>query len=392
MTLPAEPAGRPGTRVVDRGDRRNAGGTDSGQHRGGHRDDHADHERHHDRSSCHHGGCLGQLQPNRAEQLQQADPEADADDETDHRRDRTHDESFQHDGPHHLTTRRTHRAQETKLARALGDEDREGVEDHERAHDDPDRGKAQQRVGEVLEDVAYGFADLLDRFRDGEDLETTTQGALEPGLHHTRGRAGIRLDVDAVEGAGRLEHFLRGLEVERGERHPEVGSITETEETHDLVVLCRAAQEHAHVIANRESVVRCGRRVHGDLTVSSRRAAHTVVDESEWSVLHPRRAERRQYPATDALAVTTDELCVPRDESLGSVHPGNGAHLIERALRDPGWVPGTEGPQPLDLEIDPRQRLSEDRVERTPHGVGEEIGGAHEAHPEKDRHRGEREA
>ena len=117
--------------------------------------------------------------------------------------------------------------------------------------------------------------------------------------------AGIRLHVDAIERAGRLEHFLRGAEVERGERdRPEVVAVAEAEEADDLELLGRAAQEHPHVVADREPVVSAVAASIATSSVASRWAAHAVVDEPERAAVGPRRAERRRPAAADALAVT----------------------------------------------------------------------------------------
>ena len=105
----------------------------------------------------------GSFEPDRAQELEQPDPEADPDQEPEHRRDRAHHERLEHDGPHHLSARRAHGAQQAQLARALGHEDGEGVEDHERADHHADGGEPEQRVGEEAEELAHRLADLLDR-------------------------------------------------------------------------------------------------------------------------------------------------------------------------------------------------------------------------------------
>ena len=60
-------------------------------------------------------------------------------------------EAFEHDRAHDLTPRGAERAQRRELARALGDGDRERVEDHERAHEQRDAAEAEQEVGDELQ-------------------------------------------------------------------------------------------------------------------------------------------------------------------------------------------------------------------------------------------------
>ena len=57
-----------------------------------------------------------------------------------------------HDRAHDLPARGAEGPQRRELARALGDRDRQGVEDHERADEQRDRAEAQQEVADDVDD------------------------------------------------------------------------------------------------------------------------------------------------------------------------------------------------------------------------------------------------
>ena len=70
------------------------------------------------------------------------DPEADQDPE--HGGDEPDDEALEHDRAQDLPARGAERPQRRELARALGDRDRQRVEDHERAHEQRDQAEPEQ--------------------------------------------------------------------------------------------------------------------------------------------------------------------------------------------------------------------------------------------------------
>ena len=86
----------------------------------------------------------GRSTPSALEQGDQALGDPDARDEPDHRRDEADDEALEHDRAHDLLARGAERPQRGELARALGDRDRQRVEDHERADEQRDAAEAEQ--------------------------------------------------------------------------------------------------------------------------------------------------------------------------------------------------------------------------------------------------------
>ena len=61
-------------------------------------------------------------------------------------------QALDHDRAHDLPARGAERPQRRELARALGDGDRQGVEDHERADEQRDRAEAEQEVADDVHD------------------------------------------------------------------------------------------------------------------------------------------------------------------------------------------------------------------------------------------------
>ena len=120
----------------------------------------ADGERHDDRARQQHRRGVGEVEPQVAQELEEAHTEADARQQPEQRRDRRHQERLEHHRPHDLPAGRAHRPQQPELAGALGHQDRERVEDDEGADDHADRGEPEQRVGEEPEELADRLAHL----------------------------------------------------------------------------------------------------------------------------------------------------------------------------------------------------------------------------------------
>ena len=137
---PAPGVGRP-----QRRDRRHAGRAPGGQQPGDERDQRADQQRDDDRARREHRARLGQREPHRVEQrvqrLRQPEPGGEADDRGEHA-DR---ERLGQHGAEHLAPVGADHPQQPELTRALGDGDRERVEDGERADEDRHAAEHQQR-------------------------------------------------------------------------------------------------------------------------------------------------------------------------------------------------------------------------------------------------------
>ena len=192
----------------------------------------------------------------------------------------------------------------------------------------------------------------------------------------------------------RVEDPLGGPHVERGEGdRAEVEAVAEAEQADDAQLLRRAAQQHPHPVADVEAVLLRGGFVHRHLARPTRRPAAAVGHQAERPAVDPRDAERGRTAGLDALPAAIDELRVPVHEALGTADTPHGPHIVEDGVAHAlGIARVAEGPRVLHGDVDPRQRLAEHGVERLLHRVGQHVGGAHEAHPEEHRDRGEGEA
>ena len=114
------------------------------QHAGHQRHQRADRHRHDRRARLEHRARLGQREVERSEDRVEAGGEAEARAEADDRRAEPEGERLDHHRAEHLAARGADHAQHRELARALGDGDRERVEDRERAHEDRHAAEHEQ--------------------------------------------------------------------------------------------------------------------------------------------------------------------------------------------------------------------------------------------------------
>ena len=136
---------------TDRRDRRHAGGAQGRDDARHERDDRAGEHADDHRAAREHRAGLRQVHAERGEQRAHALGDPEPEHEPEHGGDEPDDEPFEHDRAHDLAPRGAERAQRRELARALGDGDRERVEDHERAHEQRDAAEAEQEVRDELQ-------------------------------------------------------------------------------------------------------------------------------------------------------------------------------------------------------------------------------------------------
>src|SRR3954471_20803964 len=184
--------------------------TPSPEERGEHGDHHSDRQRHHHGARKDHRARVGQVQPELAQELEEAHAEPDAGEQSEQRRGHRDEERLQHHRAHHLRARRAHGAQQPELTRALAHQDGEGVEDDERPDHHADGGEPEQRVGEEAEELADRLADRDGRLFGGEDVVPGPELAFEAVLELGHGDAGVALDVYRVDRRVGVEFTLRG--------------------------------------------------------------------------------------------------------------------------------------------------------------------------------------
>ena len=134
--------------LADRRDRRDAGRAPRRQDAGEQRDAGADDERRRDRVRRDDRAGVGQLDAEGGEQRDHALGDPEAHDEPHHRGEQADHEAFETHRAHDLLARGAERPQRRELPRALGDRDRQGVEDHEAADQQRDAGEAEQHVAD----------------------------------------------------------------------------------------------------------------------------------------------------------------------------------------------------------------------------------------------------
>ena len=115
--------------------------------------------------------------------------DADPDDHTDHGCEQTDDRGLGDHRHHHLTSRRAERPQQRKLARALRHDDRERVEDDERADEQRDRREHQEHDPEEPEPLLQRLRLLVRDGRAGDDLDLGAHDLLDLLLHGRDRRA-----------------------------------------------------------------------------------------------------------------------------------------------------------------------------------------------------------
>ncbi len=130
--------------VAHRLDRRDPGGTPCREPRGGDRHDQPHGVRGHDGAGREHQRLTGQVQPEAAEQRPDAEREQHPEAEADGRADQADHGRLEQHRPRHLAGGGAERPEQGQLAAALGDQDRERVDDQERPDHQGDPGEDQQ--------------------------------------------------------------------------------------------------------------------------------------------------------------------------------------------------------------------------------------------------------
>ena len=251
--------------VAQRLDRRDARRAPRRHEAGDQRHEHADQQRHDDRARGEDRAGLRQVEPERLEQRVDALGQCEAGREPDRAGGRAHDQRLGHDRAQHLAPRGAGEAQQPELARALGDHDRQGVEDRERPDQQRHAAEAQQHAlddrDEALQPV-QGEAVLLGR---GLDLGLRQRRG-QVATHLRGGRAAGGLDEDRVHAPGLVEQALRGVQVEhRDRRGAQRVDGAERRDAGDAEAPRRAGGRDARAVADVQVLLVGGTRVDDDL-------------------------------------------------------------------------------------------------------------------------------
>ncbi len=220
--------------------------------------------------------------------------------------------------------------------------------------------------------------------------------ALEHALLGRGGGPGRDADVDRVVDPGRVEHALGRVRIEGREAHrAEVRLGPELEEADELELLGLALEQDLHPVADLEPVAPRGPDVHCDLAVVHRSLPLGDPRRPDLVTATPRDPEGRRAGRLDRrLAVLADELRVALQEPVRGGDARDVAHRLDQILGQAlaggrGVVERRPGPH---HEVHPGRVLREQGAEGVLQGVGEDVGAAHERHPEHHSEGGQRKA
>ena len=239
-----------------------------------------------------------------------------------------------------LPARRAQRAQQRELAGALGDGDREGVEDDEGAHQQRrSREREQRRREEAADRVVGGVGRLGGVGGAGPHGQRARQRLPHRG-GQLRGRdAGRGGDRDARQLAGALEPALDVGERRHDERRAaERHAVPPPGDAGDHDPLDAGARAEADVLAHAQPLVARHLAVDDDVTGPPGRAAGEVVEGVE-RLLARRGDDRRGEAGRDRLAAD-DERSALGQLALGAADAGNGARRARAAPRRCSACPG----------------------------------------------------
>ena len=122
-----------------------------------------------------HRARVGQRQPGRVEEREQALREPQPHEQPDRRGDQPDHERLEHDRPPHLAAGGAERPQGPELPRPLGDRDRQRVGDHEAAHEQRDAREHEQERLQKREEAVDRRGVLLGLLGPGSDLRVGWQ-------------------------------------------------------------------------------------------------------------------------------------------------------------------------------------------------------------------------
>src|SRR5215207_8770020 len=314
-------------------------------------------------------------------------PEAEAD----QRCDQGDDHRLEQHRVHHLAAAGPQAAQQGQLAGALGDDDGEGVEDQEGAHQQGHEGEGEQRGAEEPPDgVVDGGGRVLGQLLAGEHLVPGLDGGPDAVAQLLGGDALLGGDVDLVEAALAGHHLLGGGQVEADQAGPaEVVGLAEADDAADREVPGRALEQHLGPVTDHIAGVLGRLGVDGHLGRPARQPPRADGRAgSELGVLVERHAQAGRAAGGQRLAVLADQLGVAGDGALG--HP-DAVHRLDplqeggrHGVADLAGVDAAEGLLGADGHVDALGDLLEQGVEAGRDGVGEHVGAGHEADPEHD--------
>ena len=274
---------------------------------------------------------------------------------------------------------------------ALGHEDREGVEDDERADDDAERGEAEQQAGEEVDELADVLVVALHDLLGIEHLVRRAQTGAQRAPELRDGHAGVAAHVHRVESVPRRRRSPARWQVEGEERERTGVGVAESEHAHEVERPARVRPTARRRCPRRGPRPPCGVDVDHDLVGAP--GARLRVPPSSTSSIGPvapahERHAGRGHALVDGFAVTADELRVALHEAACRRHAVDVAHLVDDGLGHAGAVVVAAHRRTPHDDVDVGQGLLEHALERLVEGVGQHVGRGDEHDAEEHRGRG----
>ena len=381
--------------LTDGGDRRHSRRAARRTQARDQRDDRPDDEADDDRARFEHRSGGRQVDPeqheHRLEPLRERKPQ----EEPGHRaKDPDHecldDHRFQD-----LAPSRAERAERRKLARPLGDRDRQRVRDHEAAHEERDAGEREQEIPDEAREPVDALLVLLDLSRGVAHLSRGGQDRLDLGDQLRRRYARLRLHADQVELSHAAQECLERRQVEHGEGRTADRDAGQLHDPGDPEPLDGAVPLDADRVADLVVLARSDVRVDRDLVRAVWPVARRELERVEALIAGrvDAEGEARRAVGRDHLAGAADELrLVVGDGSLDRVHVWQRPDPREQVVREARRLHAVpvvvrEGRLGADDRVGVLVRLREDRRERVVDRVREDVGAADHRDAEDDRDR-----
>jgi hypothetical protein len=211
-----------------------------------------------------------------------------------------------------LRARRAERAQERELARALGDGDRERVEDQESADQEGDAGEDQQRGGQEAERLGEVGRLLVCLLLPRAHVEALAELSGDRGLEPRGRRVAARGHDDLGQLAPESGDLLRLGQRHDHRRYAEGLAAVQGGDAADRVALGGRAAGDRDGVAGLEALVVRRRLVERDLVVGARRLALRVLQRVE-ALLLGRRGDERRPVGGDEVALLVEQVDVGID-------------------------------------------------------------------------------
>ena len=282
-----------------------------------------------------------------------------------------------------------------QFAQTLADDDGEGVEDEEGAHEQRHGGETEKNVAEDVDDVVDRAGRLLGGLFSGDHFETIGECPIDGGHHRVAIDAFVDGHIDRIDHVLGAEELVGGFGIERRDAGATTvcglaGAVQSDEREFALAGGSDNGDGVTHLVSGSPR----RRLVEGHFVGSVRGPSldHCATVEAVGS--DPGDTESWAGSA-QWFAVGFDDGGGPQQISLGqtnTVDGGDHRHQIDRHRIALGGGLVTEGDGGAHFEIDALAERGEEIVDGFLHAVGEYEGATDEGHSTHHRENGEEDA